>query len=226
MSWLARDSIRGWQRGRETAQEVLRTWLRAAGERAVWKKETLFCSMREMGRQRWKVLLARKVVKKVGQEAEVKFVPRDESKGDGRGGRSVVGEVVEVVVDDEEDVVGVADSDVEVVRVDIADEVSAEVVAATADIVDARLITDEVLLAVSLSCRLSRRPPGLGGGSLLSYWICPRLASLLNKGVSYGFASSMPSAATTDSSESRINMPATSRKCTFAPGRRRPGLGL
>lgn len=55
-----------------------------------------FCSSSDRGVHCWKVLLARKLVKKVGQEEEVKLVPKEVSKGEGTGELS---ELVEVGVD-------------------------------------------------------------------------------------------------------------------------------
>jgi hypothetical protein len=71
--------------------------VRSGKERWARKKALLFCSSREIGTQDVNVLLLRNVLKKVGQEVEVKLLPRDVSKGVG-----IV--VVIIVVDGDDDV--------------------------------------------------------------------------------------------------------------------------
>ena len=77
------------ERGAE--QAVSRRYCRVSGERWAAMKEALFCRRREIGAHCLSVLLARKVLKKVGQEVAVKLEGENVSKATGRGAALSVG---------------------------------------------------------------------------------------------------------------------------------------
>lgn len=76
--------MRDWHCGSEAAHAVLRVSARRVAERTARKNELEFWSRRETGTQDWKVEFWRKEAKKLGQLAEVKLLPREVSKGEGR----------------------------------------------------------------------------------------------------------------------------------------------
>ena len=132
--------------------------------------------------QDWKVALARKVLKKVGQDGEVKLLPREVSKGDGRGddGETPEGSVVVVVLVGASVMVDVVEATLAelagpgaVVVLGVLGDASREVsILWSAELVDcagADGMTD--LVPVELdgpvsSCRLPRPGAGRGGGAL------------------------------------------------------------
>ena len=72
-------------------------------ELLAWKKLAEFCKRREKGRQLLKVELERKDLKKSGHVDEVKLLPRELSKGRGRGVVEAAAIASEVVDDGEAD---------------------------------------------------------------------------------------------------------------------------
>ena len=126
--------------------------------------------MSDTGVQDRKVLLERKLVKKVGQDVEVKLLPREVSKGDGRGVVMTVveGAVSKVVVE-----VGSGDVledgmdiEVAVVVTEVSSDEDAEVDAAAGGLL--------VLVDSSRTWRLSRPTTGSG---LASKCISPLCSS-------------------------------------------------
>ena len=123
--------MRGVQTDMGAAHAVSSVEARKAGERWARKKEALFCRRRERGAHERNVLLERKVVKKAGQELEVKLLPREVSKGEGSGvvitvvdgtvARLVVVVAFDVGEADEEGMVMVVDTEVAEVDEDALD---------------------------------------------------------------------------------------------------------
>ena len=150
------------------AQAASRVELRREGERWAWKKEALFWSRRETGMQERKVVLERKLVKKVGQVVEVKLLPREVSKGLGRG---VVITVVEGAVARPVVVVALVDA--------VADEEGIETVleadsVGTEEAEDVEVEVAEELVEDDVSCPTCLLWSSATGSGLVSKCISPR----------------------------------------------------
>lgn len=134
---------------------------RRLGSRSARKNELLFCSNKETGMQARKSGLDRNMVKKLGQDWDVKLLPREVSKGEGKG----VGMILTVGL---VDFVSVGE-DVECEFSDVEEDA----VARLAEDIEANVSGD------SLSCRSSSLI-GVGvGGSRVSMWMRPSLSSSL-----------------------------------------------
>jgi hypothetical protein len=98
MSCDASDDISGLHCASEAPQDASKACARRPEERDVLKNELLFCNKSEVGRQSVKEALLRKALKKLGQAWEVKLLPREVSKGLGRGdGAPVLEEAVSML---------------------------------------------------------------------------------------------------------------------------------
>lgn len=112
----------GLQIARGASQAMFIVSERRLSSRSARKNELLFCNSRETGEQDWKVALLRKAPKKSGQLWEVKLLPRDVSKGTGRGVVMTVAPAVVAAI-----VVELADSDaIDTAEVEGGDDMSVE----------------------------------------------------------------------------------------------------
>jgi hypothetical protein len=158
ISCSEREVISGVQIARGASQAMSRVSERRVASRSAWKKELLFWSRRETGEQVLKVELARKKSKKSGQLWEVKLLPRDVSKGTGKGVVMIVADGAVVVC-----VVELADSEVKVAAK--VEEGADESVAEAVEVDDSEVTSTTSTLDVVLlsACRFRIILGAVGG---------------------------------------------------------------
>ena len=117
-----------------------------------------------------KVLLERKVVKKAGQDVEVKLLPREVSNGEGRG---VVTTVVEVATAKLVVVVALEDAEAD-------EDIILEVDSETAEEVAVEVEVGAELVGIEVSCPTCRLSSSTSGCDLVSKCISPRCSNSRN----------------------------------------------
>lgn len=152
------EVISGVQIARGALQAMSRVSERRVASRSAWKKELLFWRRRETGEQALKVELARKELKKSGQLWEVKLLPRDVSKGTGKGVVMMVADGAFALC-----VVGLADSDAKL-DAEVADDADESVAEAVeSDDLEVTRTTSTLDVMLLSACRFRNIPGAVGG---------------------------------------------------------------
>ena len=209
--------MRGEQTESGAEQAVSSVAERREAERMARKNDEEVWRSRETGVQLRKVLLARKLVKKVGHEEEVKLLPIEVSKGEGRGVVITVTEGEEL--DDVEVGVSVSVDEESEVVVDKDSEVECE----SEEDVDVDSEAELEVPSPKMSCLRSNQ---FKGAALVSKCISPLASNSLKWSESSARSTKETSYADVHDTRARANIRSDMVIESRSIGRLLPGLGL